>query len=148
MAGLKEIRKRHPEIEIVAAGSETRFDDQGISIKQLGNIPYSQLQEFYSSCDVGIYILLSRHTGVIPFELMTSGCVVLTNKRQYQQSYLRHMENCVMFDLTPESIADAFDIVFSSEETFTKIKMGGLKFTEEMPTLEEEMNRIYAFMLK
>ncbi len=53
-----------------------------------------------------------------------------------------------LIDLTPESIADAFDIVFSIERTFTKIKMGGMKFTKEMPTLEEEMNRIYAFMLK
>jgi hypothetical protein len=33
-----------------------------------------------------------------------------------------------MFELTPESIADAFDIVFSIERTFTKIKMGGLNY--------------------
>jgi len=148
IGGLREIKKRHPEIEIVAAGSAADFDDHGLKIKQLGQLPYSELQEFYSSCDVGIYILLSKHTGVIPFELMASGCAVLTNKRHYQQSYLRHMENCVMFDLTPSSIADAFDTLYDNAEIYTAILAGGLDFIKRMPTLEQEMNRIYSFMLK
>jgi hypothetical protein len=33
-----------------------------------------------------------------------------------------------MFELTPESIADAFDIVIYNEETYSKIKMGGLNY--------------------
>ncbi|HUW46099.1 MAG TPA: glycosyltransferase [Dehalococcoidia bacterium] len=145
--GLKEIRKRHPEVEFVAAGSEIKFNDHGLNIKELGKVPLSQLPEFYSSCNVGIYILLSRHTGVIPFELMASGCAVLTNRRSYEQSYLRHMGNCILFDLTPASIADAFDILYGNKEIYQKIIANGLKFIKEMPTLEEEIGRMYKFMV-
>jgi len=147
LSGLEEIKKRHPEIEIVAAGSEIKFDDHGLNIKELGKVPLRQLPEFYSSCDVGIYIFLTRHTGVIPFELMASGCVVLTNRRSYEQSYLRHMENCILFDLTPYSIADAFDILYGNEKIYQKIIANGLKFIKEMPTLEVEISRIYRFMV-
>ncbi len=146
ISGLREIRKRHPEIEIVAAGSAKKFDDHGLKIKQLGDIPHSQLQEFYSSCDVGIYILLSKHTGIIPFELMASGCAALTNRRPYKQSYLRDMENCIMFDLTPSSIADAFDILYHDRRLYEKVIANGQKFIAQMPTLEKEMERIYKFM--
>lgn len=146
ISGLREIRRRHPEIEIVAAGSAVKFDDNGLKIKQLGDIPHSRLQEFYSSCDVGIYILLSKHTGLIPFELMASGCAALTNRRPYKQSYLRDMENCILFDLTPSSIADAFDILYHDKRLYEKVIANGQKFIAKMPTLKKEMDRIYNFM--
>jgi glycosyltransferase involved in cell wall biosynthesis len=148
MAGLREIKKRHPEIEIVTAGSAFKFNDYGLGINQFGKIPYDKLQDFYYGCDVGIYILLSRHTGVIPFELMASGCAVLVNRNCYKQSYLQHMCNCIMFDLSPSAMADAFDMLYSSEDTCREIKTSGLEFMRKMPSLEEELDRMYMFMLK
>src|SRR4030042_5784380 len=143
LAGLKEIKRRHPEIEIITAGSQDRFNDLGLKIKKLGKIPVDQLQEFYVSCDVGIYIILSRHTGVIPFELMASGCAVLTNRHYFKQSYLKHDENCILFDLTPFSIADAFDKLYENRDLYNTLVSNGLKFMSQMPSLEEEMNRIF-----
>jgi hypothetical protein len=148
MAGLREIKKRHPEIEIVTAGSAFKFKDYGLGISQFGKIPYEKLQDFYGGCDAGIYILLSRHTGVIPFELMASGCAVLVNRNHYKQTYLQHMGNCVMFDLSPSLIADAFDILYSDADACTKIRTNGLEFMRKMPSLEEELERMYTFMLK
>jgi glycosyltransferase involved in cell wall biosynthesis len=144
MAGLKEIKKRHPKIEIIAAGADVKFNDHGLKIKQLGKVPFDQLPELYASCDVGIYLLFSKHTGVIPFELMASGCAVLTNRRYYK-SCLKDMKNCIMFDPTPSSMADAFDIL-CNEKIRRKIIIEGLKFINKMSTLEEEMNKIYRFM--
>lgn len=148
MAGLREIKRRHPEVEIVTAGSKFKFNDYGLEIGQLGKVPYDKLQELYSNCDVGINILLSRHTGVIPFELMANGCAVLVNRNYYTQSYLKHMSNCVMFHLSPTSIADSFDILYSDENIYTKIVTNGLEFISKMPSLEEELERMYTFMLK
>jgi glycosyltransferase involved in cell wall biosynthesis len=147
LLGLKEIKKRHPETEIITAGSKYKFSDLGLKIKNLGKVPIEQLPEFYASCDVGIYIILSQHTGAIPFELMASGCAVLTNRHYFKQSYLKHEENCLMFDLAPSSIADAFDKLYENRNLHNTLVSNGLKFISQMPSLEEEMNRIFKFML-
>lgn len=148
IAGLREIKRRHPEVEIVTAGSKFKFNDHRLGIRQFGKIPYDKLQDLYSNCDVGINILLSKHTGIIPFELMASGCAVLVNRNYYTQSYLKHMGNCIMFHLSPSAIADSFDILYRDENTYTKIITNGLEFISKMPSLEEELERMYTFMLK
>lgn len=144
---LREIRRRHSNLEIVTAGSDTKFDDRGLGIKQLGYIPLEKLRDFYLSCDVGIYILLSRHTGVIPFELMATSVAVLTNRQPYSQDYLKHGENCILFDLTPLSIADAFDALYENIDHYNTIISNGYKYVSQMPSLKDEMDRIYQFMI-
>ena len=96
---------------------------------------------------MGIYILLSRHTGVIPFELMATSVAVLTNRQPYSQDYLKHGENCILFDLTPLSIADAFDALYGNVDYYNTIISNGYKYVSQMPSLKDEMDRIYQFMI-
>jgi glycosyltransferase involved in cell wall biosynthesis len=146
LAGLIEIKKRHPDVEIVFAGSPYKFNDLGLKAVQAGSISVAKLQSFYASFDVGIYIILSRHTGVIPFELMASGCAVMTNRHDFRQSYLKPDDNCVIFDLAPNSMADAYDKLYSNVDLYNTIVANGLSFISGMPSLEDEMERIRRFM--
>ncbi len=140
--GLKEIKKRHGELEIVTAGSNMRFNDEGIGIIQLGNISLDKIKEFYLSCDVGMSILLSKHTGVIPFELMATSVAVMTNKQPYIQDYLWNKENCMLFDMGAESIADAFDILYKDINFYNGIVRNGYNTINNMEPVEEEIARI------
>lgn len=143
--GLKEIHKRHPDVKIVNSGQKTeRLKEKYIT--QLGKLSPKELQEFYAGCDVGIYIVFSRHTGIIPFDLMMCGCAVLTNKRFYNETDLINMENCIMFEPTPSSIADCFDLIYNDRKIYKRIVDNGLKFTDSIPSIESEMNKIFNFM--
>jgi glycosyltransferase involved in cell wall biosynthesis len=142
LEGLKEIRKRHKDLEIVAAGSNKKFNDEGVGIIQLGNIDLDKIREFYLSCDVGLSILLSRHTGVIPFELMATSVAVLANKQEYSQDYLQDSSNCVLFDLNTESIADSFDTLYYNIDFCNKIIKNGYDFVNSIKPVEEEIARV------
>ena len=146
LEGLKEIRKRHPEIEIVSAGSNMKFNDKGIGIRQMGNIPLKKMKEFYLSCDVGLHILLSKHTGVLPFEMMATSCAVMTNRQKYADRWLKDGENCVMFDLDAKSIADAFDRLWKFEDYYNYVIYNGWKIVSEMKPVEEEVARVASKM--
>jgi glycosyltransferase involved in cell wall biosynthesis len=146
MQGLQEIRKRHSDIEMVTAGTDTQFDDRGIGIRQLGKIPLEGLEDFYRSCDVGMYILLSRHSGVIPFELMATSVAVLTNKSLYTQANLKDGYNCLTFDLNPVSIADAFDRLCGDIDFCNMLIDNGFRYVAQLPSLNEEMTRVFDYM--
>ncbi|MBT9151044.1 MAG: hypothetical protein DDT40_01228 [candidate division WS2 bacterium] len=53
-----------------------------------------------------------------------------------------------MFNPTPSSIADAFDILYYNNKIYEKIITNGLEFINRMPTIDEEMNKIYRFMIE
>jgi glycosyltransferase involved in cell wall biosynthesis len=142
LEGLKEIKKRHNGLEIVTAGSNKSFNDEGIGIIQLGNLPLDIIEDFYSTCDVGISILLSRHTGVIPFELMAMSVAVLTNKQEYANDYIISGYNCITFELNPISIADAFDKLYYDLDLYNEIIKNGYNFVNSIRPVEEEIARV------
>ena len=47
MEALREIRRRHSDLEIVTAGSDVKFNDGGLGLKQLGYVPLDRLKDFY-----------------------------------------------------------------------------------------------------
>lgn len=146
MMALKEIKKRHPDVEIFLSGEASKkakpfmYNDLGV-LKTLGD-----LARLYAECDVGLYLVFSRHTGVIPFDLMASGCISLTNSRPYRVYKLNDRKNCLMCDPTPTGIADAFDALYYDLKLRKTLVANGFK-TVRRRTIEQELEGVYNYML-
>jgi hypothetical protein len=146
MVALEEIKRRHPDVEIVLSGEDSN-KVKSFEFTDVGVLPtISDLAKLYSECDVGIYLVFSRHTGVIPFDLMASGCITLTNKRPYTVHKLKDKENCIMSEPTPTRIADSFDLLYDDYSLRKKILEKGFE-TVKGSTLEEELDKVYRTML-
>ncbi len=146
MLALQEIKHRHPEIQIYMNGEKAKkvklfeFNDQGI-IRTT-----AELAKNFATYDVGLYILFSKHTGVIPFELMASKVVTLTNKRAYETKLLVDGYNCIMGESTPSSLADAFDRIYYNMELYKKILDNGYNTTKHT-TQQKEFKKVLNFII-
>ena len=144
---LREIKKRHPEVKVYLAGEGSIKPKVNFDYIELGDIKNQvQLASLYANCDVGMYLLFSRHTGVIPFELMASGCITLTNKRSYKTYLLKDRVNCVMGDPTPSGLADAFDDLYYNKNLRRKIIENGYNQVKHMDR-EKELDKIYEYVI-
>ena len=48
-------------------------------VRHLGLLPYEDTGALYRACDAGLVAMATRHPSYLPFELMASGAVVVTN---------------------------------------------------------------------
>ncbi len=83
VAALKKLKQKLGEdVNIISAGADWEPSEYGLSgvITNLGKIPMNKLPDFYSSLDAALFLMFSKHPGVVPSELMVSGCPVVVNK--------------------------------------------------------------------
>lgn len=125
MLGLREIKRRHPEIEVYFAGDNSHKPKYFV-YKDLGYLSMDKYKSLLDECDVGLYFIFSNHPGIIPFENMAHGCITLTNRRS-KNPELKDLYNCVMCNSTPSGIADAFDKVFNNKELRKLLISNGFK---------------------
>lgn len=123
--GLREIKRRHPEVEIVFAGDNTT-KPKDFTYKDFGYLNMDTYKKLLDDSDVGLYFIFSNHPGIIPFENMARSCITITNRR-FKNSELKDSYNCIMCDPTPSSVADAFDKIFYDNKLRKNIINNGLK---------------------
>jgi len=144
IAALNEIKRRHPNVEIIFTGEDS-FKNVGFKFKRIKIMSKKDIAKLYKICDIGIYLLFSKHTGVIPFELMAAGCIPLINM-QDDSEYLRDHYNCIMAKPSPQSIADKFDILYKNINLRKKIIENGYKTITKF-NIRQEMEKVYEFMM-
>ena len=144
---LRQIKDRHPELKIYLAGEKSIKSHADFDYVDVGDIKDpKELSKFYSKCDVGIYLLFSKHTGVIPFELMASGCITLTNRKLYKTYALKNGFNCIMGDPIPKRLAESFDKIYYDIELRKKIFKNGLE-TVKGTSKEKELQKVYEYIV-
>lgn len=86
------------QVQILAAGDNWSPADHGLKgvVENLGLLSLEQTAELYRSCDAGLVLMFTRHPSYLPFELMASGCLVVTNFNAATSWFLRDGENCLL----------------------------------------------------
>jgi hypothetical protein len=142
---LERIKKSHPEIEIVTAGADLkRWHIRG-KIKHLGYLSLEDTAQLYRSCDAALYLMFTLHPGVIPFELMASGCAVVTNDYPAHRPVLRNGHNCISCTPTVTGIVEGFERLLNSYQLRSELFENGLK-TIDQNSWDEELERGYKFV--
>jgi O-antigen biosynthesis protein len=96
------------QVEIFAAGDawrEADFSLKGI-VTNLGLLTLEETADLYRSCDAGLVLMFTRHPSYLPFELMASGSLVVTNYNPATTWFLRDGENCLLAETSPSCIAE------------------------------------------
>ena len=107
VAALRKVKEALGErVRILAAGSKDA--DEGADwIEHLGLLDYEKTAELYRECDAGLALSVSMHPSYIPFQLMASGALVISNRNAATGWLLRDRENSLLARPSPDSLKDA-----------------------------------------
>lgn len=85
-------------VRVVSAGQQWDPADYGLAgvVENVGLLSYRETAELYRRCDVGLVMMFTRHPSYLPFELMASGCLVVSNVNSATRWFLRDGENCLL----------------------------------------------------
>jgi GT2 family glycosyltransferase len=95
-------------VRILSAGAEwdpAEYGLQGV-VDNLGLLTYEESARVYRQIDLGVVMMLTRHPSYIPFELMASGALVVTNVNSWTSWLLRDHENCLLSNSTASAFAE------------------------------------------
>ena len=120
----KRIKELHPSLKIYFAGAHAPDDRYGIS---LGWLATEKLLELYEESDICLYFMFNLHSGIIPWECMDAGSIVVTNKKPLQHPYLVHGYNSLIVNPTIGSVVRALDTIIKDEELRKSLIANGYK---------------------
>lgn len=98
-------------VRIVSAGAvwEPHNVDLDGVVENLGLLPYWETAELYRRCDVGIAMMFTRHPSYLPFELMASGALVVSNRNPATAWLLKDRENCLLAEPSATYITEVVE---------------------------------------
>ncbi len=126
---LKQVKIRHPEIEIVMAGLDG-IGDVGFEVTKSGSVSVPELGNLYRSCDIGL-ALSGTNLSYLPVELMACGVPVVTNSGPQVEWYCEDNVNSLVVDPFPSSIANAIEDLIGNFSLREYLITNGLQKAKE-----------------
>ena len=111
-AAMRILKKRlGRRVRIVSAGADWDPETYGLGriVENFGLMAYERTAELYRNCHAGLAMMFTRHPSYLPFELMASGALVVSNRNEATAWMLRHDENALLTDASATSIADELE---------------------------------------
>jgi cellulose synthase/poly-beta-1,6-N-acetylglucosamine synthase-like glycosyltransferase/glycosyltransferase involved in cell wall biosynthesis len=147
---LKIVKKRLGNgVRIVTAGAEwspRQFGLQGV-VHNLGLLPYSATGALYRSCTAGVALMMTCHPSYLPFELMASGALVITNSNPYNTWLLKDRENCLLAESSPTALADALEEGLKDQALREKLVSNAARLIQEHHSnWDNQMEKIYRYL--
>lgn len=147
---LRIVKKRlGAKIRIVSAGEDwhpREHDLQGV-VENLGLMDYAETAKLYRSCQVGLVMMFTQHPSYLPFELMSSGCLVVTNSNPATSWFLKDKENCLLSESSATCLADTLvEAVLNSAERERITANASQLIKEHYSDWNSQMDKIYRFM--
>lgn len=147
---LRKLKRRMgDEIEIVAAGANWNPADYSLIgiVTNLGVLTLKKTADLYRTCDAGFVLMFTRHPSYIPFELMASGSLVITNWNPFTTWFLKDEVNCLLAFPGVTNITERIEFGLRNSELREKIVATALKQIEDsFSDWTVEFEKLYQFM--
>lgn len=147
---LRQLKRRMgPRVRIVTAGQRWNPSDYGLAgvVEPLGLLSYAETAQLYRECDVGLAMMFTRHPSYLPFELMASGCAVVSNLNSSTAWLLRDGENCLLAPASPTCIADALARALQDHALRGRLAENALgMIREQFSDWDRQTERIYRYL--
>ena len=102
----------------------------------------------YRKCDIALIMMFTRHPSYIPFELMASKCLVVTNENPANLWLLHDGENCLLSHASATTLCETLERGLSNNEMRKKIIDQAYKLmTMQYAHWDNEMEKIYLYMV-
>lgn len=141
--------KMGEEVEIIAAGAKWNPADYSLNgiVKNLGVLNLKETSELYRTCDAGLVLMFTRHPSYIPFELMASGSLVITNWNPFTTWFLKDGINCLLAIPGVTNLAEKLEYGLRNSKLREAIVNTALKqISESFSDWSLEFEKIYQFM--
>lgn len=122
---MKELTKRLPDVQVVFAGWDISNYSIPFHHHNAGSVSPSDLAVLFNECDAALILSLTN-LSLMPLELMACETPLVSN-RGNNTEWLLNESNCVLADMSVESMADALQEVLEKNELRANIIEGGRK---------------------
>jgi glycosyltransferase involved in cell wall biosynthesis len=128
MAAFKDLKAKYGDrVDLVTAGSNWDPAEYGLVgvIRHLGLLAYPETGALYRAVDIGVVAMATRHPSYLPFELMSCGALVVTNRNPYTSWLLEDGRNCVLFEAVRSDIVDVLSRVIDDAPLRRRLAAAG-----------------------
>lgn len=147
---LRLLKKRlGSRIRIVAAGDQWTPKDYGLQgvVENLGLLGYQQTAELYRTCEIGLIMMFTRHPSYLPFELMASGSLVVTNYNPATTWFLQDHGNCRLAQTSAACIAEVLEEAVLDEAERKRITADAVQQIQaSYNKWDDQIEKIYNYM--
>jgi glycosyltransferase involved in cell wall biosynthesis len=149
-AALRILKGRlQDRLQILSAGAKwdpQEFDLMGV-VENLGLISFEGTADLYRSCDAGLVMMFTRHPSYLPFELMASGVLVVTNFNPTTTWMLKDGENCLLSEASPTCLADTLERGLLDHALRHQITLNAVnEIRTHYQDWDSQIEKIYAFV--
>jgi O-antigen biosynthesis protein len=126
---LNEVAKRLPGTQFILAGWDTTAYHIPFPHLSCGTVSLDELPDLYSQCDVALVLSLTN-LSLLPLELMSCGCVVVSNKGPNVEWLLTH-ELAVLADPSPEALSSAISDLLEDDVRLQRLSEKGQDYARQ-----------------
>ncbi len=150
VAALKNLKARlGKRLTIVTAGAEWRPEQYGLAglIENRGLLAYEETASLYRECQAGLVMMFTRHPSYLPFELMASGTLVVTNPNPATRWLLHDRENCLLAAPSATSLAETLELALTNTALRTTITTNALTgIRQNFTDWNGQIEKIFGYM--
>ncbi|MEM8531565.1 MAG: glycosyltransferase [Chloroflexota bacterium] len=136
-------------IQIISAGQHWQPRDFGLEgiVENRGLLSYEETAQLYRTCAVGLVMMFTRHPSYLPFELMASGCLVVSNMNHANTWFLKNEENCLLTPPSATCIAETITHALEDQALRQRITTAAHHLINSQYTnWDEQIARIYNYI--
>lgn len=123
----KELKRLYPSITTYFVGGYAP-GNYGVS---LGWVSTEELLKIYEDSDICLYFMFDIHSGIIPWECMDAGSIVITNRKLNKHPYLIHGYNSLIVNPTINSILKGINTVIKDKEFRKSLVINGYRTVDD-----------------
>lgn len=150
IAALRKLKSRlGNKVLIFAAGTDWRPEDHHLDgvVENLGLLTYEQTAALYRTCDAGLVLMFTRHPSYLPFELMASGCLVVTNYNPATTWLLKDGTNCLLSEPSVECLVETLEQGLRQSELRDRIIGTALgEIRDTYSSWDIQIDKVFRFM--
>lgn len=111
-------------VDIICAGAGWDPKDFGLKgvVRNVGLLPYAETGNLYRNCHVGFVMMMTKHPSYLPFELMASGTIVVSNFNEANTWFLKDSENCLLSPPTASCLLDTLSYAIDQYDALAPMR--------------------------
>lgn len=151
ITAMRQIKNRYgSNIEILSAGANWQPKDYNLEgvVNNLGLLSYQATGDLYRSCHIGLSMMMTKHPSYLPFEMMASGVLVISNINNSTKWLLKDRENCLLSYSSATYLAETISEAIEQYEDLEHIRINGAQeIINNYANWSIEIQKIYNFIL-
>jgi O-antigen biosynthesis protein len=116
-------------VNIVSGGADWNPREFGLQnvLENRGRLSsFSDVAALYRGSHIGLCFMFSKHPSYQPFEMIASGCVVVTNENESTSWFFRNEENCLISPPTVPEVSSALTRLISDYDLWGRIRSSAM----------------------